>query len=112
MSALYNAAGDSKTALAFAERGLAANASNDRALFQMAKAHAQQSENDQAVESLTHAIAINPGASAYFYLLATAYRRMGKVEESRNAMAEFTKLNKLNNDLEQKRLDAFTEPRP
>jgi len=112
MSALYNAAGDSKTALAFAERGLAANAGNDRALFQMAKAQAQQNENDQALQSLTHAIAINPRASAYFYLLATEYRRIGKVEESRTAMAEFTKLNKLNNDLEQKRLDAFTEPRP
>jgi tetratricopeptide (TPR) repeat protein len=112
MSALYNAAGDSKTALAFAERGLAANSSNDRALFQMAKAHAQQNENDRAIESLNNAIAINPRASAYFYLLAAEYRRLGKVEESRNAMAEFTKLNKLNNDLEQKRLDAFTEPRP
>jgi predicted Zn-dependent protease len=78
----------------------------------MAKAHAQQNENDRAVESLNNAIAINPRASAYFYLLASEYRRLGKVEESRNAMAEFTKLNKLNNDLEQKRLDAFTEPRP
>jgi tetratricopeptide (TPR) repeat protein len=112
MSALYNAAGDSKTALAFAERGLAANASNDRALFQMAKAQAQQGENDRAVKSLHQAIAINPRASAYFYLLATEYRRIGKVEESRTAMGEFTKLNQLNNDLEQKRLDAFTEPRP
>jgi len=112
MSALYNATGDSKTALAFAERGLAANASNDRALFQMAKARAQQGATEQAVESLNRAITINPRASAYFYLLATEYRRLGKVEESRNAMAEFTKLNKLTNDLEQKRLDAFTEPRP
>jgi tetratricopeptide (TPR) repeat protein len=112
MSALYNAAGDSKTALVFAERGLAANASNDRALFQMAKAQAQQGENDRAVKSLHQAIAINPRASAYFYLLATEYRRIGKVEESRTAMVEFTKLSQLNNDLEQKRLDAFTEPRP
>ncbi|MBO0800779.1 MAG: tetratricopeptide repeat protein, partial [Blastocatellia bacterium] len=41
MSALYNAAGDTKKALEFAKRGLAANPKSDRALFQMAKAYKQ-----------------------------------------------------------------------
>ncbi|HEY3457813.1 MAG TPA: tetratricopeptide repeat protein, partial [Bryobacteraceae bacterium] len=109
MSALYNASGDSSTALAFAERALKVNSNSDRALYQMAKAHERQGASASAIDSLNRAIAINPRSSAYFYLLATAYRRMGKLEESRGAMASFTKLNNLSNELEQKRLDWFKE---
>ncbi len=109
MSALYNNSGDPKKALAFAQRALEVNPESDRALFQMAKAYELDGRTDAVIEALNRAIAINPNSSSYFYLLATAYRRAGKAEESRAALESFKKLNNLNRDLEQKRLDWFKE---
>jgi tetratricopeptide (TPR) repeat protein len=109
MSALYNQQGDSKTALDFARRALAVNPSSDRALYQMAKAYERDGATAAAVDSLNRAVAINPQASSYFYMLATVYRRLGKAEESRKAMETFSKLSRLSNELEQKRIDWFKE---
>src|SRR3954454_11000821 len=93
MSALYNTMGDSKKALAFAERALQVNPQSDRALFQMAKAYELEGQTEAVIASLNRAIAINPNSSSYFYLLSTAYRRAGKSEESRVALESFKKLN-------------------
>jgi len=109
MSALYNNSGDPKKALAFAQRALEVNPQSDRALFQMAKAYELDGRTDAVIESLNRAIAINPNSSSYFYLLATAYRKAGKAEESRAALDSFKKLNNVNRELEQKRLDWFKE---
>jgi tetratricopeptide (TPR) repeat protein len=109
MSALYNAAGDAKKALEFAQRGLKANPKSDRALFQMAKAYRRDGKVEEAIDCLNRAIALNPNVSSYFYLLASAYQSIGKMEDSRKAMESFTKLNNLSNELEQKRINWFKE---
>jgi tetratricopeptide (TPR) repeat protein len=109
MSALYNTSGDPKKALAFAQRALEVNPQSDRALFQMAKAYELDGRTDAVIDSLHRAIAINPNSSSYFYLLSTAYRKAGNAEESRVALESFKKLNNLNRELEQKRLDWVKE---
>jgi tetratricopeptide (TPR) repeat protein len=109
MSALYNSSGDPNKALAYAQRALEVNPQSDRALFQMAKAYELDGRTDAVIDSLNRAIAINPNSSSYFYLLATAYRKVGKTDESRAALESFKRLNNLNRELEQKRLDWFKE---
>ena len=75
----------------------------------MAKAYELEGETSAVIDSLNRAIALNPNASSYFYLLSTSYRRAGKLEESRQALESFKRLSNLNKELEQKRLDWFKE---
>src|SRR5262249_9728275 len=91
MSALSNRTGDREAALDYARKALQTNANSDRALFQMAKTYEYRNELNEAAEALNRAIAINPRASSYFYVLATVYRKLGKSEEGRKAMEEFTR---------------------
>ena len=41
---------------------------------------------------MNHAIAINPRASSYYYVLAGVYRRLGRMDESRKALEMFKRL--------------------
>ena len=54
---------------------------------------------DAAVEALQRATGINARVGSYHYVLATIYRRLGKVEESRAAMETFTRLDRESNEI-------------
>lgn len=103
LSALYNRNGHIELALENARKALDANPKSDRALFQMAKAYESRAEWQAAADALNRAIAINARSSSYFYVLATVYRKLGKPEESRKAMATFAQLDRESNELDQKR---------
>jgi len=105
LSALYDRTGDREATMRYARRALEINQRSDRALFQLAKACERGGDLPCAAESLNRAIAINPRASSYFYVLATVLRKLGRAEESRQAMAAFSKLERETNELDQKRRD-------
>jgi len=109
MSALHNRTGDRQAAQEYARKALEANEKSDRALFQMAKAYEYQGDLAAAADALNRAISINPRASSYFYVLATVYRKLGKAEESRKAMEQFTRLDRESNELDQRRRDWIRE---
>jgi tetratricopeptide (TPR) repeat protein len=105
LSALYNRTGDRQAAMVYARKALEVNQDSDRAMFQLAKACEREDDLKCAADSLNRAIAINPRASSYFYVLAGVYRKLGKAEESRQAMASFSKLERETNELDQRRRD-------
>ena len=63
----------------------------------------------EAAEALNRAIAANPGASSYHYVLSGVYRRLGKTNEAQEQMEIFRKLEKETTDFEQKRRESRRE---
>ena len=63
----------------------------------------------KAAEALEAAIALNPRASSYHYLLSGVYRRLGKTKESEEHMELFRQLEKSAAEFEQQRRDARRE---
>jgi superkiller protein 3 len=103
LSSLNNRTGDHEAAMEYARKGLEVNPRSDGALFQLAKAYEYKGELEAAAGALNQAIAINGRVSAYYYVLGTVYRKLGKSEESRQAMESFRQLDRESNELEQKR---------
>jgi tetratricopeptide (TPR) repeat protein len=103
LSAYYNRTGDPDKALAYARGALALDPKSDRALFQKARADERQGRLAEAATALNDAIAINPRASSYYYVLAGVYRRMGWADESRKALEMFKRLDKESGELEKMR---------
>ena len=89
LAAHYNRLGDSKLAVEHARKALRANPKSDAANFQLAKALDRLQEWPKAAEALEAAIAVNPRASSYYYLLGGVYRRLGKTKESEEQMELF-----------------------
>jgi tetratricopeptide (TPR) repeat protein len=106
LSAYYNRTGDPAKALHYAEQALELDPKSDSAWFQKAKAQESQAHLEAAVDSLNHATAVNPRFSTYFYVLAQLDRRLGRIEDSQKALAEFTRLTEQTNELEKMRRDA------
>ena len=73
----------------------------------MARAHERRGELDAAVLALSRAVSINPRVSSYYYVLSTIYRRLGKQQESREAMETFSKLDRETNELERTRREGL-----
>ena len=109
MSAFYNRTGQPAKALEYAKAALELNPRNDRAWFQMARAYERREDLNAAVDAANHAIELNSRASSYYYVLATLYRRLGKTAESKQALQQFTKLDRESNELDQKRRDVAHE---
>jgi tetratricopeptide (TPR) repeat protein len=109
MSALSNRTGDRAAALEYARKALEGNPNSDRALFQMAKALEYQGDLNAAADALSRAISINAHSSSYFYVLSGVYRKLGRPEESRKAMQEFSRLDRESNEIEQKRQEMLKE---
>jgi tetratricopeptide (TPR) repeat protein len=105
LSAYYNRTGQSQKAIDYAKTALELNPRSDRAWFQMARAYEHRGEIDAAIESANHAIQLNSRASSYYYVLSTLYRRLGKTDESRQALEQFTKLDRESSELDKKRRD-------
>jgi tetratricopeptide (TPR) repeat protein len=75
----------------------------------MAKSLEYQGDLNGAADALTRAISINSRAASYYYVLAGVYRKLGRHEESRKAMQEFSRLNRESNEIEQKRREILKE---
>ncbi len=107
IAAFYNKLQQSEPAIEFARKALAANAASDRAWFQLGRAQERNGETALAAESLNKAISLNARVATYHYSLATVYRRLGRMDESRAAMERFRQLDQESNELERKRRDAL-----
>ena len=103
LSAYYNRTSDSAKALELAQKALILDPKADKAWFQKARAEEHQEHLQDAADSLNHAISLNPRSSAYYYVLAGIYRRLGRADESRKALDSFTRLDQENNELEKMR---------
>lgn len=111
LSAFYNRTGDPDKAAQWARQALAVSPQADGAWFQLGKALDRKQQWADAVDALGNAIALNSHASSYYYVLGNAYRRLGKIKESREALAAFQRLERESAEFDQKRRDAKrTEP--
>ena len=111
LSAYYNRTGDAPRALDHARKAIALDPKSDRAWFQRAKADEREGRFAEAVGALNHAITLNTRASSYYYVLASLYRRLGDLEESKKALEMFTRLERESSELDKKRRGALP-PRP
>jgi tetratricopeptide (TPR) repeat protein len=110
LSAFYNRNGDSARALEYAQQALAIDPKSDRAFFQKARADEREGRLDAAAQALRSAISFNQRASSYYYVLAGVYRRLGQTEESREALAVFTKLERESQALDKMRRTGDAAP--
>jgi tetratricopeptide (TPR) repeat protein len=112
LSALYNRTGRTEEALAHAKAALQLNPQNDRAWFQMAKAQERRGDLAAAVDSANRAVQLNSRASSYYYVLATLYRRLGRTNESQQALEQFQKLDRESNALDKQRRELSSQQIP
>jgi tetratricopeptide (TPR) repeat protein len=112
LSAYYNRAGEPEKALEHARKAVVLDPKSDRAWFQKGRADERRGSLDDAVDALNQAIALNPRASSYYYVLAGVYRRLGWPDESRKALEMFKRLEQESNELDKKRRSAGTPESP
>ena len=110
LSAYYNRTGNPDAAMEHARKALALDPKSDRALFQKARADERQGRLNEAVDALNNAIALNPRASSYYYVLSGVYRRLGWMDESRKALEIFKRLDQESNELDKKRRTSASAP--
>ena len=103
LSALRLREGAVDTALELARQAVSVNDKADRGWSQLGRARERAGNLEGAVDALARAIGINPRVSSYYYVLANVYRRLGKQQESREAMEMFSKLTRETNEMEEKR---------
>jgi tetratricopeptide (TPR) repeat protein len=106
LSTYYNRLNRPELALEYSQKALKVNPKSDSAYFQIAKAHRYREEWRQTAEALEAAISINALPSQYHYLLGTAYRHLGRVEESQKAFETFQKRERESADFERERREA------
>ena len=109
LSAYYNRTGDPAKALEYARKAIELDPTSDRAWFQKAKADEHEGRLNDAVSALNEAIARNPRASSYYYVLAGVYRRLGWMDDSRSALEHYKRLDKESAELEKKRRSVASE---
>jgi tetratricopeptide (TPR) repeat protein len=105
LSGYYNRRGKLDLALEYAHKALDLNPQSDLAYFQIAKTCRTRGDWAGEAAALEEAISIRP-ASQYYYVLAIAYRKLGKIKESEQALATFQHLQKETADLEGQRREA------
>ena len=103
LSAYYYRTDDPDKALAHARRAIELDPKSDRAWFQRGRADERQGRLDDAVGALNSAIALNPRASSYYYVLSGVYRRLGWTDESEKALEVFKRLERESNELDEQR---------
>jgi Tfp pilus assembly protein PilF len=106
IAAYYNRLGDAEQALENARKALQTNPKSDAGNFQLGKALVALQRWSEAAQALSSAIAANPRASSYHYVLSGVYRRLGRFKESQEQMEVFGRLEKEAVEFEQKRRDA------
>lgn len=106
LSGFYNNQGKLDLAVEYANQALQLNPQSDLAYFQLAKACRVRQDWKGETEALEKAIAIKPWSSEYHYVLATAYRKLGKIKESQQALETFRELERKNAEIETERREA------
>jgi superkiller protein 3 len=112
LAAYHNRTGNPDKARELAMQAVTLDPKSDRAWFQKAKADERQEKLGDAVAALNQAIALNPRASSYYYVLAGVYRRMGWKDESAEALRMFQKLEQESRELDEKRRRSGMAPAP
>jgi tetratricopeptide (TPR) repeat protein len=92
LSAYFNRQEQPKPALDYARKALELNPKSDLAYFQMAKAYRFQGDWKLAAEAARAAIQINPRTPDFYYVLSLALRKLGRTQESQQAMETFQRL--------------------
>ncbi len=90
---------------------MALDPQSDRAWFQKGRAYEREGQLDEAVDALKRAISYNTRASSYYYVLASVYRRQNRMDESREALETFKRLDRETSELDKKRRGA-ADPQP
>ena len=112
LSAYHNRTGNPDAARELAMQAVALDPKSDRAWFQKAKADERQEKLSDAVAALNQAIALNPRASSYYYVLSGVYRRLGWKDDSAEALRMFQKLEQESRELDEKRRRSGMAPAP
>jgi tetratricopeptide (TPR) repeat protein len=112
LAGYYNYRGKLDLAVEYAHKALALNPRADLAYFQIAKACRARQDWKGVAEALENAIAINPSRAQYYYVLAAAYHKLGKIEESKGALARFQGLEKQTAEFERQRRGRSRQSRP
>lgn len=112
LAAYHNRTGNPDKARELAMQAIALDPKSDRAWFQKAKADERQEKLSDAVAALNSAIALNPRASSYYYVLAGVYRRLGWKDDSAEALRMFQKLEQESRELDEKRRRSGMGPAP
>jgi Flp pilus assembly protein TadD len=87
----------------YARKAIDLDAEAHAAHFQLGKAYARREDWQKSVAALEKAVALHPSSSSYYYVLGSAYRGLGKSEESRQAMLKFQELEKQAAEFEKNR---------
>jgi Tfp pilus assembly protein PilF len=69
----------------------------------MARTYRVQEDWPKMAAALEKAIAIKPTSAQYYYVLSSAYRKLGKHKESEWALEQFRRIDKETADLEAQR---------
>jgi len=116
LSAYYNRTENSPRAVEYADKAIQLDGKCDPAWFQKARAAERGGDLQGAVAALNTAISLNPRASAYYYVLAGVYRKLGMKEDSKKALDMFSQLDRESNALDKMRRNhsksAQTAPSP
>jgi len=105
LSGYYNRRDKLDLALEYAHKALELNPESDLAYFQIAKTCRARGDWAGEATALEKAISIRP-TSQYYYVLAVAYRKVGKAQESERALEAFQRLQKQTADLDGQRREA------
>lgn len=102
----YNRRGKLDLAVEYAHKALALNPGSDLAYFQIAKACRTKEDWKGVADALEKAITINSSKAQYHYVIGIAYRKLGKIKESDQALETFRVLEKQTAELESRRREA------
>ncbi len=110
LSAYYNRTGDPDKALEYARKAIELDPKSDRAWFQKGRADERKGSLDAAVDALNQAIALNPRASSYYYVLADCLPASRHDRRKPKALEMFKRLEQESSELEKKRRSGAVLP--
>jgi tetratricopeptide (TPR) repeat protein len=92
VSAFYNRQVQPDLAIAYAQKAIGFNPRSAPANVQLARAYRVLGDWQKCVEAAQQAVDLNPWTSDAYYIMGIALRKLGKIEESRAAMAKFEQI--------------------
>ena len=106
LSGYHNRRGNLDLAMEYANKALELNPKSDLAYFQIAKTCRTKEDWKGVTDALEKAIAIKASSAQYHYVLGGAYRKLGKIKESEQALETFRELEKQTAELESRRRES------
>jgi tetratricopeptide (TPR) repeat protein len=109
LSAYYNRLQQPRPALQYAQKAIDLDSKNDLGYYQMGRAYQSLQEWEMAAEALRKAISVNPVSpmsAQYYYVLSQVYRKLGKSQQSIEALQRFQELKHATELIEDKLLDS------